>query len=338
MGYQRGAHVDGEDICKHFKFQVPGGRNSDGSPLYGWNDVRANYCARCGLYDTDHVLLKDTSEVNEKTKDSKKSAAMQQPAAQAPPRPPVKRPDANEGSLAKSALHVYELEPGIADPLAAAAYSAAKREQEQELKARQEAERAQAEWVCLRPWPAHLSPDLSSFHVSLTAGDCAQAAYQANKQASTPPPVSQEARAPERSVAEQERDKNARFLLEVEAMVKAGRAQPPESAPKLAEAEPPPPQTTAAPANVAELLAQLKLSQYIERFEEEGIELSVLMTLARGEPSSMPLTTGLPLTLLNETVPYACCTADRKDALDEALKEAGVASVGHRLKILAALQ
>ena len=46
-------------------------------------------------------------------------------------------------------------------------------------------------------------------------------------------------------------------------------------------------------------------------FEQEAMEISVLVTLARSEG---------------------------KEALDEALKEVGVKSVGHRLKIFAALQ
>lgn len=53
------------------------------------------------------------------------------------------------------------------------------------------------------------------------------------------------------------------------------------------------------------------VSQYIPTFEAEGMEMSVLVALARGQS---------------------------KDALDDALKELGVKSVGHRLKIFAALQ
>jgi len=59
------------------------------------------------------------------------------------------------------------------------------------------------------------------------------------------------------------------------------------------------------------MLTRLNLPQYVDKFEEEGMEMGVLIALARG---------------------------DGKDALDDALKEAGVKSVGHRLKIFAALQ
>ena len=62
---------------------------------------------------------------------------------------------------------------------------------------------------------------------------------------------------------------------------------------------------------MSDLLATLNLAQYAPQFEAEGMELAVLAALARGEG---------------------------KDALDEALKEVGVRSVGHRLKIFAALQ
>lgn len=66
-----------------------------------------------------------------------------------------------------------------------------------------------------------------------------------------------------------------------------------------------------APRSVKELLASLSLSQYLQRFEAEEMEMPVLVSLARTEG---------------------------KEALDEALKELGVNSIGHRLKIFAALQ
>ena len=73
--------------------------------------------------------------------------------------------------------------------------------------------------------------------------------------------------------------------------------------------------TAPVPAGVAstvsEMLRQINLPQYTQTFEDEGMEMSVLISLARG---------------------------DGKAALDDALKEAGVTSVGHRLKIFAALQ
>ena len=61
-----------------------------------------------------------------------------------------------------------------------------------------------------------------------------------------------------------------------------------------------------------EMLTSVSLERYLPAFEEEGMEMSVLVQLAQ--------------------------TEDGKAAVDEALKELGVKSVGHRLKIFAALQ
>ena len=66
-----------------------------------------------------------------------------------------------------------------------------------------------------------------------------------------------------------------------------------------------------APSSVKQLLGSLGLERYLARFEAEEMEMPVLIALARGEG---------------------------KDALDAALKELGVNSIGHRLKIFAALQ
>ena len=68
----------------------------------------------------------------------------------------------------------------------------------------------------------------------------------------------------------------------------------------------------AASSTVAELLDTLGLAQYADAFQREAMELGVLLELASDEGG--------------------------KTALDEALKEVGVASVGHRLKIFSALQ
>ena len=62
---------------------------------------------------------------------------------------------------------------------------------------------------------------------------------------------------------------------------------------------------------VAALCAVLWAEGAEAMFEEEAMEMPVLVSLARSEG---------------------------KEALDEALKEIGVKSIGHRLKIFAALQ
>ena len=68
----------------------------------------------------------------------------------------------------------------------------------------------------------------------------------------------------------------------------------------------------ATTGSVAEMLDSLGLPQYGEAFARESLEMEVLVALAEDEGG--------------------------KAALDEALKEVGVESVGHRLKIFSALQ
>ena len=63
---------------------------------------------------------------------------------------------------------------------------------------------------------------------------------------------------------------------------------------------------------VTEMLTSLGLTQYIAAFEEEGMEMAVLMRLTK--------------------------SADGQRAVDEALKDVGVKKIGDRLKIFDALQ
>ncbi len=54
MGYKRGAHKDGADVCEHFVVQtkaVPG--------VWGWNDTNFLNCAACGRPAVDHVVLRE---------------------------------------------------------------------------------------------------------------------------------------------------------------------------------------------------------------------------------------------------------------------------------------
>jgi hypothetical protein len=62
MGVQRGTHISGPDVCPKYVFTMPGGKNADGSTLWGWNDIRAAYCANCGQRDIDHVVVRDLNE------------------------------------------------------------------------------------------------------------------------------------------------------------------------------------------------------------------------------------------------------------------------------------
>ena len=157
---------------------------------------------------------------------------------------------------------MYELEPGVVDPLAAGAYRDAAREQQQRKSERVAAVTA-----------ASVAAVTAEATVAATGGE-------------------------DSSI-----DETERFKLEVERMVKE---QLPKE--KLSMLSAP---VAGAPRSTKELLLSLGLEQYVRAFEQEAMEISVLVTLARSEG---------------------------KEALDEALKEVGVKSVGHRLKIFAALQ
>ena len=97
-------------------------------------------------------------------------------------------------------------------------------------------------------------------------------------------------------------EENARFKAEVEKMVREELAK--EKLKKL--------ETPVSGLSIKEMLSSLNLDQYLPAFESEGMEMSVLIQLSQ--------------------------TEDGKAAVDEALKEIGVKSVGHRLKIFAAIQ
>ena len=58
-GYRRGAHANGESVCSHFAFCVPGAQpDADGKKVWGWNDLRALDCARCHYPAEEHVVLR----------------------------------------------------------------------------------------------------------------------------------------------------------------------------------------------------------------------------------------------------------------------------------------
>jgi hypothetical protein len=273
MGVQRGEHKDGAEVCPKFVFKTPGGVQPDGTPLWGWNDAKSASCARCGQRDLDHVVLRDyTKEAMEKDRIARAAKV----EARAPARPPpaaVSPGDAASAPLAGSTtgvmparervnpLQMYELEPGVPDPLAISAYQEAERQHRMAL------QRAPQPELAAAPAPGA---------TAAVSGDGSGGS---------------------------EEDENERFKAEVERMVREKLTK--ERVDKLAA----PP--SEGGLSVREVLERLGLSQYTASFEEEGMEMGVLVSLARSE--------------------------DGKAAVDEALKELGVKSVGHRLKIFAAL-
>ena len=47
-----------QEVCKRFRFHVPGGVDENGKTIWGWNDIRGAYCAGCGQRDIDHIVLR----------------------------------------------------------------------------------------------------------------------------------------------------------------------------------------------------------------------------------------------------------------------------------------
>ena len=287
MGVQRGAHKDGEHICPKFVFKVPGGVQEDGTPLWGWNDADGARCARCKLRDLDHIVIRDycqegLEEERKKAEKERQKKAMKHvplPTATAPgtevtPSGEVQTQQYESSTAASvrarkemgdplaSQIGMFELEPGVPDPLAFSAYKQAEKEQMNSLNAlkAQKAKAAAAE--------AAANP------TGVDIGDA---------------PVADE--------------ENERFKAEIEKMVREQVAK--EKLDKLSA-------PAASALTIKEMLASLSLERYLPAFEEEGMEMSVLTQLAS--------------------------TEDGKAAVDEALKELGVKSIGHRLKIFAALQ
>ena len=67
-GYIRGAHIDGEDVCRGYLFTAPGAEpDASGRRVWGWNDLRALDCKRCGKPATEHVILRAPKATNSET-------------------------------------------------------------------------------------------------------------------------------------------------------------------------------------------------------------------------------------------------------------------------------
>ncbi|KAL3919265.1 MAG: hypothetical protein SGPRY_005694 [Prymnesium sp.] len=251
VGFQRGAHVDDPQICSQYEYKVPGGKNPDGSALFGWNDVGAVFCLRCGHRDTEHTLVRDTIERSSRRTSTKGEAAHPLAHKRAVPHAPMQSDVEQLSRAVASTMQLYELEPGVADPLAVLAYEDAKREHE-EMSVRLAVARSEK--------TSNALPDQREDDDQVAETSCLP-------------------------------DENERFKAEVDLFIKQSQVASPTGA-KLEALRAPPPEGVAA--DVGELLKQLNLEQYIENFEKEGMELPVLLALARG---------------------------DGKEALDAALKE-----------------
>lgn len=297
MGVQRGAHKDGEDICPKFQFKTPGGTQPDGTPLWGWNDADAARCARCKRRDLEHIVVRDFCQegldeerAKVKREQERKERDLQHQPVRGGQQAPGATYDPTAGNPSESAtaaaVRARTEARGVTDPFAA---QLGLLELEPgvpdplALTAYRQAEKEQATAMAARKAKedAQKAADLAA-KLSATGGvDISDAAGSAAASASAD-------------------EENARFKAEVEKMVAEQLAKEREQ--KEAKQS----------MTLKEMLTSVSLERYLPAFEEEGMEMSVLVQLAQ--------------------------TEDGKAAVDEALKELGVKSVGHRLKIFAALQ
>ena len=254
MGVKRGAHRDGVDICPKFEFKIPGGVNPDGTVLWGWNDAASASCKNCGRRDLEHVVLRDFTA--ESLEEDRRNAL----AKKAPPPPPVAptiRADATAANPTASAaaeveeasalqtaaakLGMFELEPGVPDPLALNAYNDVARDVKKE---EQRVKSARAARLAAGAVESIMSKDSTA---SSATGDGDGGLDEENE----------------------------RFKAEVERMVKEQLAKEKLSmlnAPVAGDAQ-----------SIKEMLGSLGLERYLAAFEEEAMEMSVLVTLARSE-------------------------------------------------------
>ena len=58
-GYIRGAHQDGEDVCPKYVFHLPGSSSTPEKVVWGWNDIASFDCERCKRPATEHVVIRE---------------------------------------------------------------------------------------------------------------------------------------------------------------------------------------------------------------------------------------------------------------------------------------
>jgi len=264
-GYKRGAHQDGEEVCKQYEFTVPG---YDGT-VWGWNDVRGFNCKACGRLATEHVVIEEPKilEMPKRREPVAPPSATVEPAVAFDPHEDAER------YRARAAEYEAKYEAGdmldeMNDPLAVNARPKPKPPPPPPQQLPKQPQ---------QPPQSACTPA----HEALSAGDAVE---QARRDA----------------------EYNEAFKREVERMVRekpnlAASAQQPEVPPALVTV----PKDTFRDA--AALLASVNLPQYTTQFEEEEMD---------------------PTTLIE------VLDQQGKAALDEALKELGIKSMGHRLKII----
>lgn len=71
-GYIRGAHKDGVEVCPAYEFHLPGSSSTPEKTVWGWNDVASFDCEKCKLPAVDHIVLREPNIVKEKPEDPRK--------------------------------------------------------------------------------------------------------------------------------------------------------------------------------------------------------------------------------------------------------------------------
>ena len=293
MGVQRGAHKDGDDICPKFQFKTPGGTQPDGTPLWGWNDADAARCKRCKRRDLEHVVVRDFCQegleeerAKVKRQQESKERELQHQPVQGWSRAPGASYDPTAGNPSESATAAALRARAPTDPFAAQLGLL-------------ELEPGVPDPLALSAYQQATKEQATAIAANKAKAEAAKATEIAAKLAATGGIDISDA-ADSAAASSSADDENARFKAEVEKMVAEQLAKEREL--KAAKQQ----------MTLKEMLTSISLERYLPAFEEEGMEMSVLMQLAQ--------------------------TEDGKAAVDEALKELGVKSVGHRLKIFATLQ
>ena len=341
-GYIRGAHQDGPEVCPRFEFHMPGSSSTPEKVIWGWNDLDALYCENCKRLATEHVVLKEPKLRTDFEKEIKPASMIpgRRPTAAAPTAtggdPTAANPNETEQRRAREAEQAAYFNAGydpsgmlneMNDPLAIAARpkapppppTAPPPPPQPQPQPRPVPAPAEAAFAASLP-PAR--PHIMSYDeiMRITSGD------------NPPKPNPDVAGVQDPALAEllsRDASANEAFKREVDRMVReASRKEEMDAhAAKGAAAAAPPP--AAAPPVVAEskdlsgacvpmgtfadaaaLLGSVGLERYAELFEEEEMDPDTLIEVL---------------------------SQQGKASLEEALKELGIKSMGHRLKIINAL-
>jgi hypothetical protein len=318
-GYKRGAHQDGEDVCPGFVFHLPGSSSTAEHVVWGWNDTASFFCERCKRPATEHIVLKAPVIVETKPKP---------PAARLPPQQhqvfeiPTQERQARQAEQAAFFNAGYDPTGMLTednDPLAVNARPKpkpppppAKHELSWQLPPDKQAEmdRLAAEVKALRAREQPTGKDFVGAPEATPPADLAEVQDPALME-----------------LLVRDANANEAFKREVERMVReANRKQELDAHAKnsgAAQAQAP---SASAVSEIKDLsgctvprghfkdasamLRSVGMEKYADVFEEEAMEPDTLIEVLQQQGRS---------------------------ALDEAIKELGIKSMGHRLKIINAL-